>query len=179
MDKLVSALDYLGLKPNIDEYEWRFRIQKLTFILKALGFGIDFNFHLHKEGPYSQDLMEDYYGNKSSYNNLRSSYSLNESDIKTLEKVRQSINPEFASHGLMEGTATALFFFVKDNSELDEVKLRTQMKREKSHLSDSEITLSINNVKKLTFKQEYLSHEIKEEIALWENLGIQTVRESN
>lgn len=177
MDKLVSAIRYVGLKPNIDEYEWRFRIQKLAFILEVLGFGIEYKFFLHKEGPWSPDLNKAYYDQKSVYESDEKAFELKDDDIRTLDRVKESIDFVFSPHQVIEGTATALFLYENAGNKIDDSELSEKLKQKKSHLSNSDIVLSINNMKKLLFKDEYLTSDIKKEISEWESVGLKSISE--
>jgi len=49
-------------------------------------------------------------------------------------------------------------------------KVINKIKKVKPHLSEDEILEGINVAKRLLFKEEYLTDEIKKELELWDNV---------
>jgi len=49
-------------------------------------------------------------------------------------------------------------------------KVIREIKKIKSNLSEDEILEAINMAKRLLFKEEYLTDEIKKELKLWDNI---------
>ncbi len=43
-NKLLAYLKYLNIKPDVDNFNSGFRIQKIVFLLKSMDLNIDYNF---------------------------------------------------------------------------------------------------------------------------------------
>lgn len=55
-DKLERSLNILGIKPNIDSFADRKRLQKITYLLEKSGVDLGFEFSWYLHGPYSPSL---------------------------------------------------------------------------------------------------------------------------
>lgn len=47
LDKVVACLKFLGLRPSMYVYRWRFLTQKIAFLAKALGMDIGYDFTIY------------------------------------------------------------------------------------------------------------------------------------
>jgi len=175
-EKLLIALKYWNLKLNNpsdeENYQERLILQKLTFLIKSLGIKMYYSFSLYKSGPYSPDLTQDYYNNSWRVVNLDTHIKPFPREIKIFKQIKDIIfsHPlyEKYSASLLEAITTAYYIKeVNPNIIDDEVFMRT--KEEKPYLSDKFVIIAINIVKKLMFKSEYVTDDIKEELRLWDN----------
>ena len=173
LKKIITGLKYWNLRlknPKVDEnFQARLIIQKLAFICKSLGFQMKYSFNLYKSGPYCPSLTRDYYQHSNHVINLESNYVPTKKEKEILEKVKVDLlsHPLNDRHraDLLEAVATILFIKKYDSDDIFE-----KTKNEKPFLSDRIITIAINIVKKLLFKPEFLTDEIKEELEIWDNV---------
>ena len=78
----------------------RLRIQKYVFLSRYFGLNLPYSYNMHLKGPYSKDLVRDYYNIDDSNNNPNALNSLNRD--KFLNLVREK------SDGWLELAATIL-----------------------------------------------------------------------
>jgi hypothetical protein len=69
----------------------------------------------------------------------------------------------------MEATATTVYL-KQQTPQLSDDDLFVKLKRLKPHLTDSDKLIGITKSKALLFKLEYLTNEIREELAAWDNI---------
>jgi uncharacterized protein YwgA len=132
-----------------------------------------YHFTLYKNGPYSPDLANDYYDNPSLFKTLAEDYKPTSSETEIFEKVKNIVlsHPlnNYHQADFLEAISTILYFKKRNPKFLDD-DLFVKTTNEKPYLSDKIITIAINTVKKLTFKSEYLTDEIKAELDLWDKV---------
>ncbi len=173
--KLIELLRNLGLHfedPSKDQnYEARFLLQKLTYIAKSLGMDLSYDFGLYLNGPYCPTLADDYYNNSHLVITMDSPYSLNihESEILHLIKNRILSHPLNQNHRseFLEAIATILFLKKNDPDLLDD-EVFQRIKEIKGYISDKILIIALNTVKKLNFKEVYLTKDMQEELELWD-----------
>jgi uncharacterized protein YwgA len=170
LDKIVACLRFLGLRPKMYVYRWRFLVQKIAFLAKALGMDIGYSFTIYVAGPYSRELNCDYYPDvvKTRIDALQTDYTLSLSDVSVLEKVR-NCQGLLESQSLMEATSTAVFFMTQNPNIADD-DLFMRLKWFKPHIGESDRVVGITKAKELLFKPEYLTEEIKREMDEWDRL---------
>jgi len=170
LDKVIACLKFLGLRPSMYVYRWRFLTQKVAFLAKALGMDIGYNFTIYVAGPYSRELNCDYYPDevKTRMDALQTDYVLTSSDLSVLERIR-NCRGLLENQSLMEAASTAIFFMSQDHS-ITEDDLFMNLKWLKPHISDSDRVIGITKAKELLFKSEYLTKDLKREMDEWDNL---------
>ena len=92
------------------------------------------------------------------------------------KEVVDNINDLILNHPLndyhqadfLEAISTAYYFKNYNEALLDD-DLFEKTKAEKPYISDKIIVIAINTVKKMLFKPEYLTEDIKKELDLWNN----------
>ena len=170
LDKVIACLKFLGLRPSMYAYRWRFLTQKIAFLAKALGMDIGYDFTVYVAGPYSRELNCDYYPDeiKTKMDALQTDYVLTPSDLLVLERIR-NCRGLLENQSLMEAASTALFFMRQDNS-ISEDDLFMNLKWLKPHIGDSDRVIGITKAKELLFKPEYLSEDLKREMDEWDRL---------
>jgi len=171
--KIISIIKYLNvsLERIKSSFSSRLKLQKLAYICKALGINLNYKFSLYIRGPYSPGLTNDYYKNPRLIDSLDSDYNLNEKDIKVLDKIGDYILSHYINENheidLLESISTILYLSEKDPDKLDD-ELFADVKEIKPKISDYIIIIANNTVKKLLFKSEYLTDEIRKEIEMWD-----------
>ena len=172
IEKVIACLKYLEISPKIKDknkdYRGRFFTQKTAFLAKALGMDLTYAFTPYVSGPYSRDLACDYYANADKVESLDSSYNLSNQEIEILDKIK-SCSGIYESMSLMESTATTVYL-KKQTPQLSDDDLFVELKRLKPHLTDFDKLIGITKSKVLLFKAEYLTDEIKKELAAWDNI---------
>lgn len=163
--KLISALKYLGIKCNIEVFECRKKIQKTVYILKAMGMNYSYNFSLYLYGVYSKELADDYYAHEEELKNQTTDYNLPDDDKKILDKFEDMDN------ATLEAVSTIIY---KDLQYANIKTLLKEIKNIKPRLTDFQIISAQNKAKKLLFKDEYYTAEIKKEIMMWEKVDDST-----
>ena len=160
--KVRAILKYLKIdlrNPTEDEhFRDRLIIQKISFISKFLGIGLNYNFGLYKKGPYSPELTDDYYSYHENDQPLVYKFgtvpTLNMEEYRILDKIKGVIfsHPIYTSHtlDLLQAISTILYFRMKDpNSSMEQLIYNTKI--EKPYLTERIITIAMNLVKTLKF----------------------------
>lgn len=170
--ELLKNLEFYFEDPSKDRnYETRFLLQKLTYIAKSLGMDISYDFGLYLNGPYCPSLADDYYNNPHLVITMDSPYSLNtqESEISQIIKNKILSHPLNQNHQseFLEAIATILFLKQEDPDLLDD-EVFQRVKEIKEYISDKILIIALNTVKKLNFKEKYLTKDIQEKLELWD-----------
>jgi uncharacterized protein YwgA len=153
-------------------FQSRLIIQKIIFLSKFQGITMNrYKFSLYKNGPYSPDLTADYYNNYELVTSLETDYHLTPKEQEIVEKLNRIVleHPlnKYNQADLLEAVSTA--YYIKDYDEhlLDD-DLFEKIKEEKPFINAKIIINAINLVKKLRFKQEYITKEIQDEVDVWD-----------
>lgn len=173
--KIVAILKNLNLNlknPVEDQnYETRFLLQKITFITKALGMDLSYDFGLYISGPYCPSLADDYYHYPQLVNLLDSDYNLEKNELEISRIIKREIlsHPLIENHKseFLEALATILFI-MKEYPDLLDDEIFRRVKELKGYLKDDIIIIALNIAKKLNFRDEFLTEEIQEELDLWD-----------
>jgi len=156
----------LELRPNIQEYRWRFLIQKTVYLAQALGLRTNYDFTVYVAGPYSPSLAGDYYVHSDRVNALATDYELTTNETNLLRKIKECCDL-YHDMSLMECTSTVVYL-IKEKPEIREADLLARIKSLKPFLSDCVHVIGISKAKELLFKPEYLTTDLKKEIDMWE-----------
>jgi uncharacterized protein YwgA len=167
LDKVIASLRFLELRPNIQEYKWRFLVQKTAYLAQALGLGTDYYFTAYVAGPYSPTLAKDYYSNAEKIDMLTTDYQLTTNETELLQRIKACCDL-YHNLSLMECTATVVYV-MKEMPEIRDFDLLAKIKMLKPFLNDSIHVIGISKAKELLFKQEYLDADLKREIDEWDN----------
>ena len=157
-------------RPDKD-YGSRFKIQKLAYLCKAMGIPLNYQFTLYLSGPYSTGLTRDYFNAPQLVENLETDYIFNENDIEILDKINEyvlihPITNTYESE-FLEAVSTVRYLKNRCPDMLDD-EIFAKTKEIKQYLKDSIIVIAINTVKKLLFKPEFLTEEVRKEIDIWD-----------
>jgi uncharacterized protein YwgA len=162
-EKLIAYLKFLNLKLDPSNSRDRFRIQKIAFLLKSMGAGLNYEFTFYQYGVYSQELFEESRDHKDDFALLRSNYKINDNEKMILDKLRDNI----PDNDLMEAITTIIY----ENIVYSDIgEIIKKVKELKPRLTDSIIISAIDLAKELLFKNEYLTEEIKKEIEAWDSI---------
>jgi len=168
LDKVIASLKFLGLKPDMREYKWRFLVQKITHLAQSLGLQTHYRFTIYVAGPYSPLLASNYYDNQDKVNALETEYELTADDKSILEKIRACCDL-YHDVFLMECTSTVVYF-MKENPSLKDGDIIAKIHSLKPHLGDATCVIGISKAKELLFRPEYLTEELKKEIEEWDRV---------
>jgi len=159
--KLIAYLKYLNLRIDINNSRDRFKLQKLAFLLKSMGIELNYEFKFHYYGVYSAELSKESYEYKNEINKLKSDYEINDNEKLILERLKEN----FPDNNILEATTTIIYenLVYSDINEIIE-----KVKKIKPYLSEFDIISGINLAKKLLFKKEYFTEEIKQELEAWD-----------
>ena len=168
LEKVIASLKYLRLRPNIESYKWRFMIQKITFLTQALGIRTNYYFTIHVAGPYSPMLTSDYYRNSDRVNSLETDYDLAPEEIQILQKIRSCGN--LLDNPLLIECTSTIVCLMKENPEIMDHTILTKTREFKPYLTEFICVAGLSKAKELLFKPEYLTEELKQEIAEWDRI---------
>jgi uncharacterized protein YwgA len=168
LEKVIASLKFLELQPNIESYKWRFMIQKITFLAQALGMRTNYYFTIYVAGPYSPVLASDYYRNSNRVNSLETDYDLAPEEIQILQKIRSCDNLS-DNPSLIECTST-IVYLMKENPEMMDHTVLTRTRELKPYLNEYTCVTGLSKAKELLFKPEYLTEDLKQEIAEWDRI---------
>lgn len=177
LKKIIACIKHIGLKKiDINDYAWRFFIQKMTFLAQTMGLSTNYYFTINIKGPYSRDLTCDYYQNNFQVNSIKTDYELSQEEKEIIEKIEKNVFGDIKTRDdingkmhLFESVSTVAYLMQEStNPPEDQIFLKTKML--KPHLNDEQIVIGINKAKNLLFKSEYLTDELKKEIELWDRI---------
>lgn len=176
-NKVKAMWRHWGLTPNIQEYTWRFAIQKFTYLAQILGMPTHYCFDLYLKGPYSPGLTQDYYGNERAIEDLHIRGKLTLPEKQILAKIQETVLGESVvtwegingKMNLLESLATVVFL-VMNREQISDEEIFAGVKNLKPYLSDTTIVLGRNKAKELLFKQEYMTPELKQELDEWDKI---------
>ncbi len=167
-DKVIALINHLELNPDVDQYKWRFILQKVTFLAQALGVNIDYAFTPYVAGPYSSSLAHDYYTYRDELSSRRTSYILNETEIQSIEKISEYCDLE-GDLSLLESTSTFVYIISQESgSDDDDINIRFRVL--KPYISDTKRIIGMTQAKQLLFREEYLTEELKKEMDIWDTI---------
>jgi len=172
--KIIAGLIHMGIpiENPVDDYNTRFQFQKITYLIQSMGIELNYNFGIYLSGPYCSKLADDYYEFGKTTGNLISDYNPLKEEIEVFEKIKTNVFDKEIKDGrnleFLE-TITTLIYLKEKNPTWTEDDFFNEIKQIKPHLSEYIIVIGFNTMKKLQFKQEFLSKEIKEEIKQWDS----------
>lgn len=174
-ESLISALRSLNLEIDVGNQDSRILIQKIAYLLKVKGFGIDFKFKRGTRGPYSFNLNKEVNMYRWQYDHLESSYELNEREASIVREIKESGVPLTVPR--LEG-ATSAILLGEEIPERTEVEILKELGEWKETFSDEQLTQSIIDGKRLLLSNEPMSPEMKAELSSWEELGKRSIENS-
>jgi len=165
ISRLIAYAKKLNIDLNIKgNFNTRFNLQKLAFLLRILNNEDISDFGLYKHGPYSRDETTLYYGYDNGEITLQK-YDLKENDLEKLKEIFQK-----KSEKVIEGIATALYLIKTGLTSWRDIY--SSLKEAKPNLSLEESVDAVNNAKELILTEkdyEQIRERIKEEFEDLEN----------
>lgn len=100
-DKLFSLFDNLDIKHDLDSFENRKQLQKLTYLIEVFGVDLKFRFHWYVHGPYDKRLTAVLYDDtpESSGREVKSVYP---NEQKNLAKLKDFLGSDIHSSRNLE-----------------------------------------------------------------------------
>jgi uncharacterized protein YwgA len=177
LKKVVACLKHIGLKEvDIQDYAWRFFIQKMISLAQAMGFSTNYSFTVYIKGPYSRDLARDYYQFAAQVNCLATDYQLSREEEEIVDRIEETVFDGIKTRDdingrmqLLESVSTAMHI-TRSCPTLSEGEILSLVKSLKPYLDDHQIVIGINKTKALSFRAEYLTDEVRREIAAWDKI---------
>jgi uncharacterized protein YwgA len=176
--KVIAVVKELGfsieksVSPDIS-FNSRFKIQKLSYLAKALGIDLYHNFTIRVHGPYSHVLADDYYHNPEAIINLKTDYTLDEKEKQVVNKIKEYVLNHYLAKDyefeLMEAVSTIVYLKLENPNYSDD-DIFAMVKTIKPHLKEYIIITSNNIAKELLFRPEFLTEEIKKELDIWDKV---------
>ena len=160
--KLVAYFKFLNLKLDLHKFHDRLELQKIAFLLKSMGISLNYEFGLSFSVVYSQKLYADSMNFAREFYELKSDYQINEDERAVLERLKEVLDNEALD--------VAVLIIYKNLTYENTDKVVAKIKKIRPHVSEEEILDGINVAKKLLFKPEYFTEEIKQELKLWDSI---------
>jgi len=162
--KLIAYFKFLNIKLDLNKFCDRLELQKIAFLLKSMGISLNYEFGLYFSVVYSQELYADSINFVREFHELKSDYQLNEDERAVLERLKEALENN-------EALDVAVLILYKNLTYENTDKVVAKIKKIRPHVSEEEILDGINVAKKLLFKPEYFTEEIKNELELWNNIA--------
>lgn len=162
--KLIAYFKFLIIKLDINKFCDRLELQKIAFLLKSMGISLNYEFGLYFCGVYSQKLYADSMNFVREFHELKSDYQINEDERAVLERLKEVLAEN------NETLDVAVLIIYNNLTYENTDKVVAKIKKIRPHVSEEEILDGINVAKKLQFKPEYFTEEIKQELELWNNV---------
>ena len=160
--KLVAYFKFLNLKLDLHKFHDRLELQKIAFLLKSMGISLNYEFGLYFSVVYSQKLYADSMNFAREFYELKSDYQINEDERAVLERLKEVLDNEALD--------VAVLIIYKNLTYENTDKVVAKIKKSRPHVSEEEILDGINVAKRLLFKPEYFTEDIKQELELWNNV---------
>ena len=168
LDRVIAAVKELGLHPNIRNYESRFIVQKVAYLLQALGMPLAYTFTIHIAGPYSRQLGTEYYQEKGKIKSLETSCRLTPTELEATQKIKRAFG-QFNDPNLLE-CASTMVYFMRQEPEITDDAILTKIRSIKHHLSDSTRTIGLTKAKQLLFRPEFVTDDLRKEMEEWDRI---------
>ncbi|MFH1256673.1 MAG: hypothetical protein V1494_05285 [Candidatus Diapherotrites archaeon] len=173
LDKVIACFKELGFTPVVDEFADRLIIQKSVYLLDLKGIKTGFNFNLYMRGPYSKELTDQIYENKTKVQNLDCSSNISKSETKFLEEFREVFGELKPS--ILEVASTYSFFAFEEKQ--DPITALKNVKKMKSFYSEPQIAIGISKAKEFLFRpSEKDLADLRQELKPWQEASAKTIR---
>ena len=101
---------------------------------------------------------------------------LSEKEIQFIERLRTSV--PLLSAERLEGASSALFL-IDGKTDYDEDIMKESLRAWKPDFTNEQIVLSIDDAKKVLYKEENVTPELKAEFLAWQMLGRKSITNSS
>lgn len=112
-------------------------------------------------------LAYNLYQNQEKVDKLITEYTLSNEEINKLEPMKRNRELFINKNYQLLNITTTIVHLMKNNPDITDNLLFSRIKQLKPYLTDETIILGINKAKKLLFKPEYFTNELRKEIKIW------------
>lgn len=144
--KLACVLKLFDRHPDMSSHENRLILQKIVYILKCRGVGLNYFFGWYIRGPYSCSLATD--GYVLSNEPYLGAPIISGEEMRTVKEVREALGEDIKNGKKMEIIAS-LLFLKNDCRFLDDAGLVERLRGRKPWLAESEILEGLEKLKKV------------------------------
>jgi uncharacterized protein YwgA len=151
IEKIATWLKLLDVEVNVDKFESRIKIQKLTYLFGKL-FGNDLynDFRFHTRGPYSKSLEVEYYTYKTAFGKIHS-IEMSKKESEEIERLKL-LNMNTVSSEILEIMAS--LFWLEENEHFDEERAIEELIKRKPYLKLQEVIRGLNVLKSFMLSQD-------------------------
>jgi len=143
--KLFSLIkELLGRDIDINKFNDRLILQKLTYILKNAGLDFGYRFNWHIRGPYSISLSSDafeFYQNPD-----RRCVEISDKDKRYLREIRNFLSQDINNAEKLELIASLLFLKNEENLSFSDPRLVSQLHSLKPWFTERQIKSALNKI---------------------------------
>jgi len=166
LGKVIACFKELGIKPKVDNFESKLVMQKVVYLLDAMGVKTGFSFSLYVRGTYSPDLTAALYDHKKEVEARETDEKLSSNELDRVHRLNDVMNGDFKS-SVVEIAATYAYLAYHLNMEPDKARIR--LKEMKSFYSEADFAIGINRAKELFFHPtEEDLQKLKQEMSGWD-----------
>jgi len=172
--KIIAIFKYLGIQLDNPKksFSSRFKIQKISYLSKALGIDLYHKFTIRIKGPYSHILAQDYFNYPEAIVKYETDYILTENEKRIINEIKEKVLEHYITEEyeaeFLEAVSTKVYL-KKENPDLFDDDLFAEVKI-KPYLKEWMIIIANNVAKELLFKPEYLTDELKKEFEMWDKI---------
>jgi uncharacterized protein YwgA len=172
INKAIACLKAVGIKPKVDLFGDRIKIQKAIFLLEQKGIEMGFNYGLHLRGPYSPTLTHEIYAHQEEVEKLQTHETLNEAEQKKIKEYIEIFDDSEAS--ILEVAATYALFAYK--YRFDSVSATKKVREMKKFYSEKQLALGMSKAKQFLYKptREELE-DIRKEHKAWQEASVNSI----
>jgi len=172
--KVIAFFKEMGFKPQVDDFQDRLLVQKITYLLERKGVLKGYQFKLHLRGPYCQPLTNDLYNHRKEFEKLDTSTKLTEKERQAVDELHEIFD---LSPTLLEVAATYAFFaYEKGETALEATRKTRKIKK---NASPAQLALGMNRAKRYLYtptKEELKS--LRQEMAAFDRASIQDLQKT-
>lgn len=144
LKKVIACMKEVGKKPKVDSFEDKLVIQKTVYLLKLMGFSIEYPFSLYVRGTYSPQLTQELYERKAEVEGLHTDYDLSQRESKMLAQLSEASNN--LDPTMLEIMATYEYFIKNGRSNKEAL---TELKQLKPFFSEAKVAVGVSRAKQL------------------------------
>ncbi|EFD92384.1 MAG: hypothetical protein M1284_01025 [Candidatus Parvarchaeota archaeon] len=174
ISRLIAYAKALNMQLNIkDNFSTRFKLQKLSFLLRILNNEDIRDFNLYTHGPYSPYEATLYY--------MYSAEEITAQSCEIIDEYKEKLNAVFSQkyEKIIEGTATVLYLINTKKASWKDIYRK--LKEAKPNFSIGELVDSIDLAKNFVLTKEDWNEIYKtaqEESKAWERASLEDISDS-
>ncbi len=173
LGKAIACFKELGIVPRVDNFQSKLVMQKVFYLLQAMGMKTGFSYGLHVHGTYSPSLADELYNHQKNVEALKTDEKLSSAEMKLVEEFKEVMDE--MKPAVLEIAAT--YAYLAYEKKLPPKEARIALKEMKPYFSETDFTIGINRAKELLFKPTVEDLKwLKKEMAPWEAASDETWR---